>query len=188
MRRSGRVRLAGWLGFVGVDHGRQLVDVSLKDAQLLLVGIAGSYNLHQSLQLGVATRTRGKHLNDRVWRLFGRRGCSRRRRRDSSRCSGHDGRRVRTASLVLGRRVRIWSSIEAAGRSGWVGSWLLVVLLRGRMLVLMLVLLLLVCKVLLCWRCMRWLRRRTWLLDVECRRLEYQRFDYQSTRPNLLHP
>lgn len=97
--------LAYWLGFVGVDHGRQLVYVPLEDAQLFLVGIAGSNDLHQGLELGVATRTRGKHLNDRVWRLFGRRWRGGRRGRGSSRCSGHDRRRVGSTSLVLCRGV-----------------------------------------------------------------------------------
>lgn len=178
--------LACWLGLVGVDHGRQLVYVPLEDAQLFLVGIAGSNDLHQGLELGVATRTRGKHLNDRVWRLFGRRWRGGRRGRGSSRCSGHDRRRVGSTSLVLCRGVRIRSTIGTTCRGIRVGSLLLIVLLRRSMLILVLVLL--VWKVLLYWSCMRRRWGGTWLLDVVCRRLEYQRFDYQSTRSNLLHP
>lgn len=85
------------------EDGRQLVDVRLEKLELLLAGLAGRDNLHNSFQRWVGASSSGEHVNDGIRRRRGRGG------RGGWRC-GLNGlgrlwlRRSRRRFLVRGRR------------------------------------------------------------------------------------
>lgn len=58
------------LSLVSIDNSSQLINVTLEDPQLLLIGMSRSYNLHKTLELMIRACSSCKHLNDRVGRCF----------------------------------------------------------------------------------------------------------------------